>query len=122
MDRTQIIIVGFCMILQVTNGFIAYDCGAPSMNMTTLALTNIKKCEIPISNPVITITEVQLLQATDISTIRVYQCKVEIHRSIYHCGMHSHISIVSNAQAEYIEETTYESCKRMHATLELIFL
>jgi len=34
--------------------------------------------------------------------------------------MHSHISIVNNAQAEYIIDTTFDQCKNMHQTGTLI--
>lgn len=46
----------------------------------------------------------------------VKQCKVEIHRVIYHCGTHSHVSVVNNGMNEYIMETSRDVCRIAHAT------
>lgn len=35
-------------------------------------------------------------------------------RTIYHCGMHSHISAVHNGYASYLQETSRDRCIQMH--------
>ncbi|XP_057340584.1 uncharacterized protein LOC130677748 [Microplitis mediator] len=103
-------------IITQGNGFIAYDCGAPAANMTTLSLVDIQKCDIPITKPQTTKTKIQLIQTVEHSHIRVIQCKVEIQRSIYYCGRSSHISTVSNGHMQYIEETSRAFCEDIHRT------
>jgi len=44
----------------------------------------------------------QLLQVSDYDRLEVIQCKVEIDRTVYYCGIHSHISIVSRQQKKYV--------------------
>ncbi|XP_057335847.1 uncharacterized protein LOC130674515 isoform X2 [Microplitis mediator] len=93
------------------NGFIAYDCGAPAMNITTLSLLNIKDCDIPISQPAKTDTKIQLLQLVEMSHIQVIQCKIILNRAIYNCGHWSHVSTVANGHMEYVQEISREACK-----------
>lgn len=37
-----------------------------------------------------------------------------ITRTIYHCGMHSHVSIVNNGHGNFLQETSRERCLHMH--------
>ena len=113
---TSIFVILLVTTIRSGMGFIAYDDGSSNMNMSVLSLNRIQECRIPIPNPVFIKTKIQLLQVTDFSEVHVIQCKVEIRRSIYHCGMHSHISIVSNGDIEYIEDVSHDACKRAHKT------
>lgn len=99
-----------------TQAIIGYDCGSPNLNVTALSLIEIEECDIPLTTPVIEKTYIQLLQLSKFDTIKVTQCKILISRTIYYCGMHSHVSTVANAQASYIAETTFNHCIEMHQT------
>ena len=88
------------------NGIVGYDCGSPHLNVTTLSLLDVESYNIPLTQPQIEKTYIQLLQLSKFESIDVIQCKVSINRFIYYRGMHSHISTVTNAQAEYILEIT----------------
>ena len=46
----------------------------------------------------------------------VIQCKLKIHRTIYHCGMFSHISTVSKGVNKYILDVTKSLCEDLHQT------
>ena len=41
---------------------------------------------------------------------------MEIHRTIYYCGMNSHISIVLNGENEYINDVSKSACQDVHKT------
>ena len=41
---------------------------------------------------------------------------MEIHQTIYHCGMNSHISIVLNGENEYINDVSRSACQDVHKT------
>lgn len=99
---------------------IGYDCGTSNLNVTTVSLLNIEECNIPTTKPHVQETYIQLLQLSKFESTNVIQCKISISRTIYYCGMHSHIATVSNAQAEYILDTTLDQCKSMHKTGTLI--
>lgn len=58
----------------------------------------------------------QLLQLNDYSETPVLQCKVEIRRTVYHCGMWSHVSVVANGEGEYLQEVSSGTCADMHKT------
>ena len=83
-------------------GFIGYDCGSRHLNVKTLSLLEIGNCDLPETKINITKRYVQLLQINYYTETRIIQCKMEIHRTIYHCGMNPHISIVLNGENEYI--------------------
>ncbi|KAG7197676.1 hypothetical protein KM043_014438 [Ampulex compressa] len=104
-----------------TRGLIAYDCGSPNANITTLSLRSIADCKIPTDEPVIKPIYLQLLQLTDYSNVRVIQCKVEVERTIYHCGMHSHVYIVAIGHMDHIIEISVDACFKVHMTEAFAF-
>lgn len=118
MDHNKLLtLITFAInIVHEGQSIIAYDCGAPDMNMTTFSLNKIQECNIPLSDPITSNVIIQLLQTAEYTNFHVHQCKVEIHRSIFYCGMHSHVLIVLNGDIEYIMETSQTICKDMHVT------
>lgn len=54
------------------------------------------------------------MQLSDCDRTRAIQCKVEIDKTIYYCGMHSHVSIVNNGRREYVLEIGDQSCRQLH--------
>ncbi|XP_071653561.1 uncharacterized protein [Temnothorax longispinosus] len=113
-------IITLFLNIQPIYGIIGYDCGTSNFNVTTVSLLEIEECNIPLIEPHIEETNIQLLQLAKFDTINVIQCKISISRTIYYCGMHSHIATVTNAQAEYIIVSTIDQCKNMHKTGTLI--
>jgi len=101
-------------LLTGTSAFIAYDCGGTYLNVTTVSLLRSGECDLDIDAPTATNTYVQLLQLASYAHAEIMQCKVEIMRTIYHCGMHSHTSAVHNGYASYLQETSRERCIQMH--------
>ena len=61
-------------------------------------------------------TTIELLQLADFKTSHVIQCKIEIRRTIYHCGMFSHLGPVENGLQEYLYDISAEQCKFIHNT------
>jgi len=92
---------------------IGFDCEGRHLNITAVSLLDIGECNLDIPTPNATTISIQLLQLSDYSHAEVFQCKVEISRTIYHCGMHSYISAVQNGRADYVHETGYIACMRM---------
>jgi len=112
-------VIGF-LCIHGTYGIVGYDCGTTNLNITTVSLLDVEKCNIPLIEPHVQGIPIQLLQLSKFEAINVIQCKISISRTIYHCGMHSHVSTVHNAHADYIAETTLDQCKSMHKTGTLI--
>lgn len=100
--------------IQHVHGIIGYDCGSMSSNITTISLLNIGDCDIPKHEVKTEKVYLQLMQAVNFRQIKVFQCKVEIERSIKRCGMFSHVSEVQHGIASYIEETSRKNCETMH--------
>src|SRR5580765_3398282 len=92
---------------------IGFDCGGQHLNITSVSLLDVGECNFNYRKPNTSEVYVQLLQLSDYNHAEVIQCKVEISRSIYHCGMHSHVSVVHNGKADYIHETGYTQCLRI---------
>ena len=108
----QILIIS--TLLSGTMAIIAYDCGGAYLNATTVSLLRSGECDLNIETPVTTSAYIQLLQLSSYTHTEVLQCKIEIMRTIYHCGMHSHISAVQNGYASYLQETSRSRCIQMH--------
>lgn len=107
-------ILALSLTITTTQGLIGYDCGSPRMSTTTISLRDVGECDIP-RHPIKTDSHyIQLLQLDDFSTVTVIQCKVEIRRTLYKCGMFSHTSIVPYGTNEYIYEISNEACKDLH--------
>ena len=61
-------------------------------------------------------TTIELLQLAEFKTNYVIQCKIEIRRTIYHCGMFSHLGPVENGLQEYLYDVSAEQCRFIHNT------
>lgn len=101
------------ILIKATDALIGFDCGGQHLNITSVSLLDVGECNLDYRKPNTSNTYVQLLQLTDYNHAEVIQCKVEISRTIYYCGMHSHVSVVRNGRADYIHETGYTQCSRM---------
>lgn len=95
---------------------LGYDCGGTAINVTTFSLLNVGDCDLPPVEPSATPTYIQLLQLSDYGRTHVVQCRVEIDRTIYYCGMHSHISVVHNGRRVYLADISENICKAAHTT------
>lgn len=98
------------------NGLTGYDCESAGLNITTLSLLDIEQCNVENIEPEQADVYVQLMQASDYGRTRAIQCRIEVDRAIYYCGMHSHISLVSNSRKQYIQELGSDACRRIHET------
>lgn len=106
----------FLAVIAVAQGLTGYDCEGEGLNVTTLSLLDVGQCEFDEVEPDKSEVYVQLIQVSDYSRTRVTQCRVEIDRTIFYCGMHSHISLVSNSRKQYIQELGNDACRRVHET------
>lgn len=98
------------------HAIIGYDCTGEGLNITTLSLIDIGECDIENVEPVQDDIYIQLMQFSDYDRVTVTQCKVEVDRTIYYCGMHSHVSVVQNGRKQYIMEIGQPACARLHET------
>jgi len=101
-----------CILLPLTAGLIGFDCGGHGLNITILSLLDISELE-----EIETSTEetyVQLLQLSDYD--RVQQCKMKVDRTIFCCGMHSHIFAVQNGHKVYLQILSNTACQQLHET------
>lgn len=99
-----------------TRAIIGYDCAGEGLNITSLSLTDIGECRLENVEPITTKVYLQLLQLNEFDHTEAVQCKIEIDRTIFYCGMHSHISAVHNGRRGHISETTADTCKRLLET------
>ncbi|XP_015120589.1 uncharacterized protein LOC107043557 [Diachasma alloeum] len=96
------------------SAIIGYDCGSNALNVTTISLLDIDDCDIEDEEVTTSKTHIYMIQLDKYTHTRVLQCKIEVSRTVYHCGMHSHVSIVDNAHAEYIQYISEDACKVAH--------
>ncbi|XP_043277259.1 uncharacterized protein [Venturia canescens] len=109
------LLLGF-LLLQEASALLGYDCAGPNLNITTISLNNVGECNVPINAPIPRETYIQLLQLSDFSHVEVVQCRVEIDRTIYYCGMSSHVSVVQNGRQIYLHELDERGCRKLQET------
>jgi len=98
--RLHLVSVLVLVLVTPALSLIGYDCTGRGLNITTLSLLNIGECNVEDIKPIREEAYIQLLQLSDFDKTQVKQCKVEIDRTIYYCGMHSHVSIVQNRKED----------------------
>jgi len=110
----MIIVIIYTIILSpAANGLMGFDCGGQRMNITSVSLLSVDKCDLKYHAPNSSEVYIQLLQLSEYNYAEVMQCKVQISRRIQYCGMHSHISAVNNARVEYFLDIDYTRCLRI---------
>ena len=57
-----------------------------------------------------------MLQLAEFKKSQDIQCKIKIHRTIYHCGIFGHLIPVETAEQDYIYEISHEGCELIHET------
>ena len=87
-------VVAVLVILGVADALIGFDCGGDRLNVTTISLNSIEECGTTIESVRTEEVYAQLLQLLEFDQVYVRQCKVEITKIVYYCGMHSHVSVV----------------------------
>ena len=108
--------LAFALLVHTATALVGYDCGSRSLNITTISLLDVGQCQPPSSSLNVTRRYVQLLQVNEFTETQAIQCKLEIHRTVYYCGMYSHISIVKHGEREYIYDISSEACKKLYKT------
>lgn len=104
-----------CAMIKATISFYAYDCTHDKINVTHVSLSNIKSCTIPDKDIKEESLEVQVLQLSDVKLVKVYQCKVNVIRSINICGgMISYVKAVEGGLSQYLEKIGRDQCLDMH--------
>lgn len=101
-------------LLATANALIGYDCSGKHLNATTISLLDTGDCAPDELTTNSTESYIQLLQLSDYQYTDAIHCKVEVSRTIYYCGMHSHVSIVHNGQHEYLVDISRKQCLQMH--------
>lgn len=106
------LIIAFTLssLLCTTHALIGFDCGGSHLNITTVSLLGSGDCNLEYDTPKSTDVSIQLLQLSEYQHAEVMQCKIAIQRTIFHCGMHSHISVVKGGMSEYILEMSRARC------------
>lgn len=104
------------ILTRSTTAILGYDCGGTAVNVTTFSLLNVEDCDLPSIKPTVTMTYIQLLQLSDYGRTRIIQCRIEIDRTIYYCGMHSHVSVVHNGRRIYLMDISENTCQAAHVT------
>lgn len=93
---------------------IAYDCANEYITFSKISTVAVNKCDFKKNHPELATEKIQLLQLAEESSTHVYQCKYEVIRTIMHCGMASHASMVRNTIYTFIKELSREECLNIH--------
>lgn len=112
----QLLVIVTSIHLPISYGIVGYDCGAAQSNITTISLLKVGECDLSTPKLNIKSINIQLLYLCEFTQTDVIQCKVEVLRTIFCCGMRSHSSAVSNGLSSYLQEISRDQCQVLHAT------
>lgn len=97
-------IITLLLLVTPSIALTGYDCTGEGLNITTFSLTDIGECSFEDMEPTKEDAYIQLMQLSDFTYTQVMQCKVEVDRTLYYCGMHHHVSIVHGGRRQYVRE------------------
>ncbi|XP_076384553.1 uncharacterized protein LOC143263569 [Megalopta genalis] len=103
-------------VIRVASAIIGYDCGGSSANVTTFSTVDPPTCAMESVNPSNEEAHIQLLQLADFDAAPVVQCRIEIDRTVFYCGMSSHVSIVQNGRQQYLQYISRDACEALLTT------
>lgn len=99
--------------LSYVQGLIEFDCNGEHLNVT-ISLLGTENCDPLALTTNVTNRRIQLLQLAEYDHTQVIQCKIEISRSMYYCGMHSNVPVVHNGKHDYLLDVSRKQCAQMH--------
>ncbi|KAG5879423.1 hypothetical protein JTB14_026514 [Gonioctena quinquepunctata] len=114
-----VIILGITFFLATSfitqvKSMIAYDCDDKDSEISAVSIRDVAECpEIDTAYSSESGT-VKVIQRDKISLQHVWTCLIEVTRSISHCGMHSHSSVVAEGIMNYIYRVGAEECRSIH--------
>ncbi|AJG39055.1 glycoprotein [Tacheng Tick Virus 4] len=92
----------------------AFDCNQTTLDTVTYDLTRVAECPDISSRDISETTRlVQVIQQKEYGVLRVYRCHVTVTPQIWHCGMHSHTSIVSAPFSAQPLDVSEQECRLM---------
>lgn len=99
-------------ILRTVTDLAGYNCGGTTLHAITFSTVDQPECDATDAIPINEETQIQLPDVPELKD--VIRSRVEIERTIHHCGMHSHASIVQNGRQQYISNAPQDICRQMH--------
>lgn len=114
--RVVIFLLLIKLLIQPSISIIGFDCERGNLNVTTFSMGSDTKCNGQKAAANSTEIGIELLQLAEFRSIHVIQCKVEIRRTVYHCGWWDHLIPADNGEQEFLHDTSYDVCQRLHET------
>ncbi|KAL7296476.1 hypothetical protein TKK_0010481 [Trichogramma kaykai] len=108
------IIIALLATIKESKSIYGYDCGTQLTNLTVISLIDVGKCKDEQPEVKTNKIRAQLVQTNDYGLVTVKECKIMIKRTVFSCGMHSHISLVANGEIQYYKEVTRDECDALH--------
>ncbi|DAZ90404.1 TPA_asm: putative glycoprotein [Periplaneta americana mononega-like virus] len=105
---------GLLYLPYVVDGLIGFDCHHKDVKIRPIALNGVDPCPDYQSAVTKTPVDIQLIQHKTTSRVYYQQCSITYIQTIYHCGMHSHISAVAGGLKEGFKHVSRDICKDMH--------
>lgn len=104
-----------------TLAFIAYDCSSPRLNITTFNTLNVDFCTIPKPYKVEKISNIKLLQKTEVQSIQYQACYIIADYLITRCSGFDDAQVVRNGYFSEIIQTGSAACGEAHKKLSYTF-
>ena len=83
-------------LFKVNQAIIGFNCGSTDPAVSTYALVASGEYDFHEEDLQISNATIELLQLAEFKISQVILCKIEISRTIYNCGMFSHLGPVEN--------------------------
>ena len=107
----------FMMLINVAGAITAYDCTSPKIS-EDYALTGAEKCPDAGPSEVYHKRDVYFLyEVPEYKEVMVKECKIVYKDVIFHCGMHSHTSLIYEDKMDQHKEITGPACEKYFSRL-----
>ncbi|CAI6373595.1 unnamed protein product [Macrosiphum euphorbiae] len=110
----QVLFIVISYIINVTLGFIAYDCGGSNLNITSFDSLEVEKCDIPTPTETQQIQRIQLLQHIETYPVMYKSCLISVDYLITRCSAFEDAQVVDGGYFSDIIELGSARCSEVH--------
>lgn len=104
-----------------SSGLFGFDCSHRDVKVTPISLAGVELCSEPSLPEEETVDKLQLLQTKTTTRTMYRQCAISYTETIYHCGMHSHMSVVQGGLKSRYRQVSNDECVKIHNTRTYIW-
>lgn len=105
----------------LANGFIAFDCSGPKLNITSFSSLQVDYCDVPPPQKSIPLQKIKLIQRADTRTTMYKSCLITVDYLITRCSSFDDAQVVDGGLFSELSIIGSARCSELHQTLVFHF-